>query len=122
MRVNKIVLDLPDKVTIYGTGKDKPALSFKTSTLMQNGVRAGETVGTDTYNAKDNTFDFREIFIPRPGFPRKSLSYETTGTTPFTGGPGTYMTSISTPEPSTFLIALLAGMGLLGSRWAMTRL
>jgi hypothetical protein len=111
------LFDLPDTVTILGTGKDKPALSFKTSSLLQKGVRQGETVGTDTYDAKTNTFEFRELFKPQPGFRLVPLSYDTTGTLPFTGGAGTYTTSISSPEPSSLFIALLAGAGLAAFKW-----
>jgi hypothetical protein len=112
------LFDLPDKVTILGTGKDKPALSFRTSSLLQNGVRQGATVGTDTYNAKNNTFEFRELFTPQPKFQRVPLSYNTTGTIPFAGGAGTYTTTISsTPEPSTLVIGLLTGTGLFAFRW-----
>jgi hypothetical protein len=115
-------LMLPDKVTLIGDGKKTPALSFRTSTLQDNAGRPlGTATGLDTYNAKEGAYDFKEIFVPRqPPFQKQLLQYGTSGMAPFTGGSGTYTTSISsTPEPSSIVMCLIGVLGIAGYAWWM---
>jgi len=51
-----------------------------------------------------------------------SLQEATTGITPITGGFGTYTTMISSvPEPSSWVMGVLGGLGLLGFTWWMRK-
>jgi hypothetical protein len=109
---------LPDSATLLGSGKNGPALSFATwSILDQVGRPLWERIGTDTYDPKTNTFRFQDLAMPKNLF--RPFSDATTGTTPFAGGAGTFTTSIgAVPEPSTLLMFPLGILGMIGYvRW-----
>jgi hypothetical protein len=109
------VFSTSETVTIYGPGNPTPAFSEKTTTWLLNGQPYGTpTTGFDFYDGKTGKVTDLIPMVPG-GMPLKQL---TTVTTPITGGPGTYTTTISSvPEPSSWVLGLLGGLGMLGYAW-----
>jgi hypothetical protein len=99
-----------EEVTVFGTGN--PALSTRTTTWTDlSGKVLAESSGWDTYDSTTGTTT--ELLIPK--FSLKLLGESTTSTTPVTGGPGTYISTInSVPEPSTWVMGLLGSLGVIG--------
>jgi hypothetical protein len=109
----------PDSVTLIGDGKTTPALSIRNSSLLDNlGRPLVQSIGTDTYDATKNVFNFKEVILPKFQVPLIPFSDETNGTTPFTGGAGTYTTTInSIPEPSAIVMFALGTVGVVSCAW-----
>jgi hypothetical protein len=107
----KYIYQNTDLVTIYGPNATTPSLSIKTSTTADPfGAGLGSSIGTDTYDPKTGTFQYNDLFKGARGSPfqRTLFSESTTGSSPVTGGAGTYTTSIaSVPEPSSWVMGLL---------------
>ena len=112
-------LQLPDTATVYGSGMNGPTLSVLSSSLLDPfGRQFGQRTGIDTYDPATNTYVFQDLFIPKPQFPLVLFQDRTTGVSPFTGGAGTYTTTIgAVPEPSTLLMLPLGLLGMIAYAW-----
>jgi hypothetical protein len=117
----KYIYGQTDLVTILGPGLTSPALSLRSSSLADPlGNNLGISIGTDQFDPVTGRYIFQDLFQRAPKAPFQLLSFEdvTTGTTPITGGAGTYITTISSvPEPSSWVMGLLGALGLLGYAW-----
>ncbi len=111
-------------MTIFGDGLLNPALSVRTSDFdLWDGTTGGTTIGTDQFNPFTGTNKFRkykieDLFNPKfigPNIQLLAFQQTTIGTTPMTGGSGTYTTTISSvPEPASWVMGLIGALGLLG--------
>jgi hypothetical protein len=112
-------LDIPDKVTLFSTGKPGLTISAKRSNVQNPvGNPLGVTFGSDTWDAVRQAYIFQDRFTPEFQGQFAPFKTGTMGTSPFVGGPGTYTTTISSvPEPSSRVLGLLGALGLLGSGW-----
>ena len=115
---------VPDQVTIYGDGLFEPALSVRTSDFdLWDGTIGGTTIGSDRFDPftgknKFRPYKIQDLFNPKfigPNIQLLAFQQTTIGTTPMTGGSGTYTTTISSvPEPASWVMGLLGVLGLLG--------
>jgi hypothetical protein len=109
-----------DTVTILGPTPTSPALSLRQSSLLDpRGNGLGISFGTDQFDPVTGRWQFQDLFLPDLSSPKLTPFQEiTSGTTPVTGGPGTYTTTISSvPEPSSWVMGLLGILGMLGYTW-----
>jgi hypothetical protein len=107
----KYIYGQTDQVIILGPGLTSPALSLRSSSLFDPmGNNLGISIGTDQFNPLTGRYQFQDLFQRAPKAPYRLLSFgdTTTGTTPITGGAGTYTTTISSvPEPSSWVMGLV---------------